>query len=66
MSTGQELSDLLPTVEEYKLISDGKVKELLEYIFKRNADGKFKKSISKVRNKNCILFFPLILFILDS
>lgn len=51
MSSGQELIGFLPTAEDYELV-DAELREVLEFIFKRKNENKFKNSISKVSKAN--------------
>ena len=49
MSTGYDLSTLLPLDSDYARVADAWCRDVLRYIFKRNKNGHFRHNIMKVK-----------------
>lgn len=47
MSAGRELSRLVPNEMDLRCVEDAGCREILQYVFARKEDGKFKRGIIK-------------------
>ena len=67
MSAGRELSRLVPNEMDLRCVEDASCREILQYVFSRKDDGKFKRGIIKASaDSAAIVLCELLLSCVDT